>query len=244
LGGTETILVVEDQVQLRKMAGHVLRSHGYRVLEAANAGEALLHAERYAGPIHLLLTDVVMPGMTGPELADRIKPLRPAMVVVFMSGYSERAMADRLELAGAYLQKPFSPEALATKVRSALGSPRPAGTILVVDDEPGVRKLLRNVLAGVGYEVLEAENGKEAEHQIEACGIDLAIIDLAMPEQDGIETIRALRRVRPQLKVIAMSGVFAGPLLQAAEFLGAQASLAKPIRPDELLDAVARAMFG
>jgi PAS domain S-box-containing protein len=244
LGGTETILVVEDQEQLRKMAGHVLRSHGYRVLEAANPGEALLHAERYAGPIHLLLTDVVMPGMTGPELAARIKPLRPAMVVVFMSGYSERAIADRLELAGTYLPKPFSPEALATKVRSVLGSPRPAGAILVVDDEPGVRKVLRNVLAGVGYEVLEAETGKEAEQQTEACGIDLAIIDLAMPEQDGIETIRTLRRMRPQLKIIAMSGVFAGPLLHAAELLGAQASLAKPIRPDELLEAVARVMFG
>ena len=127
LRGTETILLVEDQEQLRKMVGNVLRSYGYRVLEAANPGEALLHSERYAGPIHLLLTDVVMPGMTGPELADRLKPLRPAMVVVFMSGYSERVIADRLDLAGSYLAKPFSPEGLAAKVRSVLGSPRPGG---------------------------------------------------------------------------------------------------------------------
>src|SRR5207245_1832598 len=80
----ETILVVEDQDQLRTMAVHVLRSYGYRVLEAGDPGQALLQSEGYAGPIHLLLTDVVMPGMTGPELAGRMKALRPAMGVVFM----------------------------------------------------------------------------------------------------------------------------------------------------------------
>ena len=246
LRGTETVLVVEDQEQLRKMAGRVLRSYGYRVLEAANAGEALLSAERYAGPIHLLLTDVVMPGMTGPELADRIKPLRPSMEAIFMSGYSERAITDRrtLELAGVYLPKPFSPEALAAKVRGVLGAPRSAATILVVDDEPGIRNFLQKVLTSVGYRVLGAENGKEAVQQVDTSEIDLVIMDLAMQEQDGIETIQILRQVRPRLKIIAMSGVFAGPLLDAAQLLGAQASLAKPIQPDELLAAVARVMIG
>jgi two-component system, cell cycle sensor histidine kinase and response regulator CckA len=125
LRGTETILVVEDHELLLKMVGGVLRSYGYRVLEAANAGEALLHSERYAGPIHLLLTDVVMPGMTGPELASRIKPLRPSIEAIFMSGYSELVITDRhiLESWGSYLPKPFSPEALAAKVRECLAHP-------------------------------------------------------------------------------------------------------------------------
>jgi PAS domain S-box-containing protein len=244
LRGTETILVVEDQDQLRRMAGHVLRSYGYRVLEAANPGEALLHSERYAGPIHLLLTDVVMPGMTGPELAGRLKPLRKSMEVIFMSGYSERVVTDRLELASSYLQKPFSPEALAGKVRGVLGAPRLEGTILVVDDEPEVRGFLRKVLTGVSYHVLEAENGREAARQIESNEVDLVIMDLAMPEQEGIETIRALHQVRPRLKIIAISGQFAGPLLRAAELFGAQESLVKPIQPEDLLGAVARVMVG
>jgi CheY-like chemotaxis protein len=243
LRGTETILLVEDQDQLRKMAVRVLRSYGYRVLEAANPGQALLHSER-AGPIHLLLTDVVMPGMTGPELAGRIKPLWPAMEIVFMSGYSELAITGRLELTGSYLPKPFSPEALATKVRSVLGSPRSAGTIMIVDDEPGIRHLLRKLLTGVGYRVLEAGNGREALQQVETSEVDLVIMDLAMPELEGIETIQALRRVLPQLKIIAISGQFAGPMLRVAEHLGAQASLAKPIQPDELLDTVALMMVG
>ena len=123
LGGTETILVVEDQQQLRKMVARVLRGFGYRVLEAADPGEALLQSEGYAGAIHLLLTDVVMPGMAGPELAGRMKPSRPAMEVVFMSGYSEGSRLDQqvLQSSGGYLAKPFSPEELALKVREALG---------------------------------------------------------------------------------------------------------------------------
>ncbi len=123
LGGTETILVVEDQQQLRKMVGRVLRGFGYNVLEAADPLEALLQSEAYAGPIHMLLTDVVMPGMAGPELAGRLQPSRPAMEVVFMSGYSEATQMDHQvpPSAGGYLEKPFSPEALALKVREVLG---------------------------------------------------------------------------------------------------------------------------
>jgi CheY-like chemotaxis protein len=245
LRGNETILVVEDQEQVRKMAVQILRDYGYRVIEVMNPGEALLQCERYAGPIHLMLTDVVMPGITGPELAARVKPIRPAMQCLFMSGYSEHAMVRhrKLELSGAYLQKPFSGESLAIAVREVLGAHRPGGTILVVDDEPGVRNLIRQILTGVGYEVLMAENGREAVRIIEGIAIDLMITDLAMAEQEGIETIRALRRNHPQLRIIAMSGVFSS-MLRAAGFFGAQASLKKPIERDELLRVVHHTMLG
>jgi signal transduction histidine kinase len=121
LRGSETILVVEDQDQLRKMAVRVLRDYGYEVIESANPEDALLHSEHYPGPIHLMLTDVIMPGMTGPELAGRIKPLRPGMEIVYMSGYNQHTTLD---LAGAFLPKPFSPQGLAIKVRETLGAPR------------------------------------------------------------------------------------------------------------------------
>jgi CheY-like chemotaxis protein len=123
LRGSETILVVEDQDQLRKMAVRVLRDYGYEVIESANPEEALLHSERYAGPIHLMLTDVIMPGMTGPELVGRIKSARPSMEIVYMSGYSQHTTLD---LAGAFLPKPYSPQALAIKVRETLDAPRSA----------------------------------------------------------------------------------------------------------------------
>lgn len=245
LHGTETVLVVEDQEQLRKMAVRVLRSHGYKVYEAASPEEALLHSNGYPGPIHLLLTDVVMPGMSGRELADRLKSQRPAMEIIFMSGYTEHAMLDRQMLnSAAYLAKPFSPEDLAVKVRALLGTPHPLGTILVADDEPAVRHFLSGVLTAAGYQVLEAKNGKEAIRHIENSAVDLLIADLAMPEQEGIEIIQILHRDRPELKMIAISGKFADSMLHAAELLGAHASLAKPIQPDELLAAVAHLLTG
>jgi two-component system, cell cycle sensor histidine kinase and response regulator CckA len=77
LRGTETVLVVDDQEQLLKLAGTVLRRYGYRVLEAANPGKGLPHCERYCGAIHLLLTDIVMSGMMGPELANRLRQFAP-----------------------------------------------------------------------------------------------------------------------------------------------------------------------
>ena len=166
------------------------------------------------------------------------------MEVIFMSGYSERVIVDRQMLAAgcAYLPKPFSPEALAMKAREVLGVPRTPATIVVADDEPAIRSLLRKILTAAGYTVLEAKDGKEAVRQIEASDADLLITDLAMPEQEGIETIRPLRSKRPRLKIIAMSGVFAGPMLRAAEALGAHASIAKPIQAEALLEIVTRVL--
>jgi PAS domain S-box-containing protein len=88
LRGSETILVVEDQEPVRRFTVRVLKNYGYRILEAAQAGEAMLLAERYSGPIHLMLTDVVMPLSTGRELAERLRPLRPHMRVLYMSGHA------------------------------------------------------------------------------------------------------------------------------------------------------------
>jgi two-component system, cell cycle sensor histidine kinase and response regulator CckA len=121
--GTETILLVEDDEQVRAVAGGILRRSGYTVLEAPGPGEALLVSEQYAEKIDLLLTDVVLPRMNGPQLVERLHPARPGMKVLFMSGYTEDAMFRRgLEDPGLdYLQKPLRPEALTSKVREVLG---------------------------------------------------------------------------------------------------------------------------
>jgi two-component system cell cycle sensor histidine kinase/response regulator CckA len=125
LQGTETILVVEDDEQLRSMICRTLRSYGYTVLEARHGSEAILVCGHYLGPIHLVLTDVVMPGLSGPELMERLAPLGRKMKVLFMSGYTEdTAILQNLMSAGApFLEKPFKPLALAQKVRQVLDSP-------------------------------------------------------------------------------------------------------------------------
>jgi len=122
LNGSETILLVEDEDQIRTVAGEILRKQGYQVLEARSAAEALLHCEKHAGRIDLLLTDVVMPQMSGPELAKRMIGVRPGVKVLCMSGYTDDALvrhgAANAEVA--YLQKPITPDKLARKVRSVL----------------------------------------------------------------------------------------------------------------------------
>jgi CheY-like chemotaxis protein len=112
------------------------------------------------------------------------------------------------------------------------GTPR---SILIVDDEPEVLNLLRFVLEGEGYEIRSAQNGKQAIAQLKQASVGIVLTDLAMPEQDGIETILAIRKQYPDLKVVAMSGTFADSVLDAARHLGADAVLAKPIEVDELL---------
>ena len=123
--GRETVLVVEDQENVRSLAKEVLESFGYRVLDAAHGADAIQLAENYRGPIHLMLTDVVMPGMTGKELADRMKGLRPATQVLYMSGYSENVIASEgvIDPGIAFISKPLTPQSLAAKVRETLGSP-------------------------------------------------------------------------------------------------------------------------
>ena len=108
----------------------------------------------------------------------------------------------------------------------------------MADDEAGVRKLLRTALEDRGYEVVEAEDGKEALKEARAGRLDLVITDLVMPEQDGIETIQALRREVPGVGIIAISGAFQGQFLKTAQLLGADAALSKPVSTDLLLARV------
>jgi len=125
LRGSETILVVEDEPDVRSLVVRLLRSMGYWVLEASRPDEALMVCLRHKGPVHLLLTDVVMPQMSGRDLLDRLRPLRPDIRVLFTSGYTEEALHRKvLKPDTAFLQKPFTEEALARKVRDVLDESR------------------------------------------------------------------------------------------------------------------------
>jgi CheY-like chemotaxis protein len=120
--GSETVLVVEDQDAVRQLVGSVLEGYGYRVLQVSNGPEAIALAEQHPEPIHLLLTDLVMPLMNGRALADQLMASRPEIRVLYMSGYTEETICHQgvLDSGLTYLEKPFTPEALAKKVREAL----------------------------------------------------------------------------------------------------------------------------
>ncbi len=121
--GWGTVLVVEDQAEVRRLAVFILTNLGYQVVEAEDGNQALAVAGAFSGAIRLMLTDVIMPGMNGRQLADRMAELRPETKVVFMSGYTDRIMSPDgvLDSKMAYLQKPFTSEQLDAKVRQVLG---------------------------------------------------------------------------------------------------------------------------
>jgi two-component system cell cycle sensor histidine kinase/response regulator CckA len=124
-GGTETILLVEDDDVVRGLAQVALEQQGYKVLQAGNGTEAVGVVDHHAGPVHLLVTDVVMPGMGGRQLADTLRPRFPVLRVLYASGYTDDAVVRHgIADTDAFLQKPFTPTTLARKVRSLLDDSR------------------------------------------------------------------------------------------------------------------------
>jgi CheY-like chemotaxis protein len=120
-GGSETILLVEDEPNLRKVVKKVLQKHDYRVLEASMGPEALRVFEENKGDINLLLTDMVMPqGMNGKELADRLKERQPTLKVIYTSGYCPEALEKELDKKTLFLAKPYAADHLARVVRGCL----------------------------------------------------------------------------------------------------------------------------
>jgi DNA-binding response OmpR family regulator len=143
--GTETILLVEDADPLRKLAEMFLKESGYQILSAADGQQALQTARQHAGPIDLLLTDVVMPGMNGRVLGERLAITQPKMKVLYMSGYTDSFIAGHgvLEAGTHLLHKPFTQETLTRKVRELLDATPFAAKEKV--DSPSA-----SVLAGAG----------------------------------------------------------------------------------------------
>jgi CheY-like chemotaxis protein len=238
--GNEIVLVVEDEPEVRDLVRVVLQSSGYRVLEACEGDEALSLCERWAEPIQLLLTDVVMTRMNGPQLAERLRASFPEMKVLFMSGYPGEILARHGFSAekAPLLQKPFTPAVLRRKVREVLETRDHRWRILVADDDPDVRGFLRELLERAGYEVADAANGKEVVQRVRNKQVHLVLMDLFMPEQEGLETIQLLARENADTKIVAMSGAFGAQFFEVARKLGARAALQKPLKGGEVLNTI------
>ncbi|HXQ24211.1 MAG TPA: response regulator, partial [Candidatus Acidoferrales bacterium] len=237
VGGSETILLVEDEAAVRELVRRVLSEQGYQVLPAADGKEALPLADRHDGPIHLLLTDVVMPEMSGSQLAERLKAVHPETRVLYMSGYTENAIVHNgvLQAGLAFILKPCPADVLVRKVREILDArPRKdlrGSRILVVDDSEDERILQARVLSTAGCVVLEATGGAEALELLEREAVDAVITDVNMPGMDGFtltEAIRCSARLWT-LPVIILSGACTEDEQARSRAVGATACLNKGV---------------
>ncbi len=254
-GGTETILVVEDDEDVREGAVALLRDLGYRVLKAKDGASAMGVIESGL-PIDLLFTDVVMPGpVRSPDLARTAKERLPNLAVLFTSGYTENAIVHggRLDRGVELLGKPYSREQLARKIRHVLGNQsqrqmavergaiselpraeiasRPR-TILVVEDDELVRATTCEMLRTLGHEVLEAPDAPTALDMLASNSVDILLTDVGLPRVSGTVLARQARTKSTNLKIIIVTGD-AGAAQDARE-IGATL-LTKPYQSADLV---------
>jgi signal transduction histidine kinase/DNA-binding response OmpR family regulator len=258
-GGSETILVVEDDPAVQRTVVEMLGSLGYRVLKADNAAAAL-SIVKSGMPIDLLFTDVVMPGeLRSPELARQAKALVPGLAVLFTSGYTQNAIVHggRLDPGVELLSKPYGRDQLARKVRHLLANrsaqhaaeahaaPAPGSVapvdarrrVLVAEDNPDLLRMTCSLFEALGQQVAGAISFDAAAGLLREGGFDLLFTDIDLAGRSGVELARMAVREQPALRVAFASG-YGAPERDAVGF--PFWVVAKPYRLDDLRDVLAR----
>jgi signal transduction histidine kinase/CheY-like chemotaxis protein len=238
--GRETVVFVDDDEEIVKMHTEMLEYLGYTVIPASSGEEVLACLKEHLYEVDLLITDHTMPHMTGLELAHKISAIRSDLPVILCSGYAEPVSRQEAEKAGinAFLAKPFEMKELAETIRQVLCLSSRVMRILVIDDDEQMRALLKQAMQWAGFEVTTAENGRKGQQAFEERPTDLIITDLIMPEQEGLETIRVIKKNHPTVKIIAISGggrIGPEAYLPAAMELGADRVFSKPFDIKELV---------
>jgi PAS domain S-box-containing protein len=224
-GGEETVLVVEDDDEVREVAVSMLTELGYRVVKARDAASALVVVDSGI-PIDLIFTDVMMPGaLRSPELARKAKERLPNVAVLFTSGYTQNAIVHggRLDAGVELLAKPYTREGLARKVRHVLanqaqrhvaqGSQHPANdnalegaTVLLVEDDELIRLTTTEMLSDIGCKVREAVTAREALTILDEGQVDILLTDVGLPGVSGLQLANDVRARWPDLFIVLATG--------------------------------------
>lgn len=254
VGGSETILLLEDSLELRVTIRSTLRRAGYEVLEAENAGDAFLVAEAHRGTIHLLLTDVVLPRLSGREVAARLAKTRPDMRALYIYGHTHGGTEQHQALpeGAPFLHKPLTPESLLAKVREVLDATHEQSVaghgerVLLVDDEEALLFLAKRVLKRLGYEVSGFTDPAEAIRTFQArpSDFDAVVTDVSMGAMNGFDVVRAVWKAQPGFPVVVTSGYFRHDDLREADALGLTSLVVKPDTVEELGRVLHEALRG
>jgi CheY-like chemotaxis protein len=235
----ETILVVEDDEEVRAYSVEVLRDLGYHVLEAANGPSALGLLERHEGPLDLLFTDVVMPGMSGKELSDNVRRLRPDVITLFTSGYTGNAIVHggRLDAGVELLSKPFTIDELSHKIQDLLDAGK-GKRLLVAEGDPTIRLLTTEALTGEGYRVETAANAGELINKLRAAQgkYVAAILDAALPGKDFQSLLTEVQNMYTQMPLIMNRSRDASLSIKGERVV----QIEKPYSAQQVLEALRR----
>jgi len=235
---SETLLVVEDNEDVRRYTTTSLRELGYRVLEAADAASAL-QILRGEPDVRLLLTDLGLPGgMDGRELAKQANRLCPALKVLLTSAYVGNSLQDgNLDRDIAFLAKPFSFTDLGFKIRNLLNEKAIAKSVLVVEDEALIRIVLVEALTDAGFHVEEAGSRQEAMRLLETAGKEFkaVVLDVGLPDGPGDELLEPIRAKWPGMPVILATGHASSGVRPHSSDDARVKEIGKPFHPDELI---------
>jgi PAS domain S-box-containing protein len=255
--GRETVLIVDDDRLVRLSVRHYLEVLGYHVVEALEPSDALRLGRQSGSTFDLLLTDVVMPGIGGRNLAKRLRELHPTLGVLFMSAHPSEELVARgsLEPGDEVLNKPFSQDRLAGAVRRVLDASReegadavasvPAATasasILMVEDNGASRMVIGELLTDLGHHVLAVTNAADALEIVERSTerIDVVLTDVSLPDMLGNRLVERIREVKPLVPVVYMSGYDSSDVALGPN----DTFLTKPFELDDLVDMVENAIL-
>ncbi|HEY1550181.1 MAG TPA: EAL domain-containing protein, partial [Kofleriaceae bacterium] len=235
-----TVLVVDDDREIRGLVARILQASSCVVLQAATAAAAREQCVSHDGDIDALLLDVALADARGDLLVPALRELRPGIEVVLMSGFPAAALAATGDAPARILAKPFTP----SQLRDAIGAATAFGRrysepslhprVLVADDDADLRKMLHRMLRRAAFDVVDVDSGRKALAELAAKRFDVVLSDIHMPDGDGLELLRAVRRIDLDIPVILMSGKPDVNTAATAIEFGAFRYLTKPLDVDAI----------
>ena len=223
---TETILVVEDEAEIRDFISNVLQEQGYTVLVAGDVGKAIEICKQHTETIHLLVTDVVMPKMNGRQLAAELVKLRRGLKVLYMSGYTDNTLTHHgaVDSGVALLQKPIRPDTLLKKVREVMNVENANASekkvVLLVDDDEILLELIAHDCANKGYEMVGVSTVSAALNEISKRAFDVLVVDMNIPGTDGYRILREIRATGNSTPALIHTGDASSVDMDALGLLG------------------------